>query len=236
MAGIVKAKYLGNHTISTVKDRLDDSPVWQDLLKIRHVYPRGRGISVKNGRTCAFWVDRWLDNKAPCELFPVLFNLCTDKNIFVYSFLERGGHVSFTRWLSPLLFHQWLQLLDRLYSFPFENRKDVVAWKWNKSGHFSTKSVYEHITKADKGQGYKHIWKAKIPYKIKFFLWLLELNAVLTKENMIKRKWFGDPSCYFCSAVETTDHLFFVFPVAKVVWRIFGHCSGADSVPVIAII
>jgi hypothetical protein len=30
---LVKAKYLQNKTISVVTHRLDDSPVWQDLLK-----------------------------------------------------------------------------------------------------------------------------------------------------------------------------------------------------------
>jgi hypothetical protein len=35
---------------------------------------------------------------------------------------------------------------------------------------------------------------------------------------MLKRKWSGDPGCYFCGAPETTDHLLFACPIAKVVW------------------
>uniref|UniRef100_K3XUC1 Reverse transcriptase zinc-binding domain-containing protein n=1 Tax=Setaria italica TaxID=4555 RepID=K3XUC1_SETIT len=31
--------------------------------------------------------------------------------------------------------------------------------------------------------------------------------AILTKDNMLKRKWQGDPSCNFCDQEETADHL-----------------------------
>ena len=122
-------------------------------------------------------------------------------------------------------------MLNRVYAFPFENNKDTVVWRWNKSGRFSSKSAYEHLTSAENGQGHKHIWKAKLPYKIKIFIWLLENNAVLTKENLIRRKWAGDPSCYFCSDIETTNHLFFLCPVAKVVWDIVGQCLNATTIP-----
>lgn len=76
-----------------------------------------------------------------------------------------------------------------------------------------------------------NIWKAKIPYKIKIFLWLLENGATLTKENLIKRNWVGDPSCRFCDCVETTDHLFFQCPTTRVVWGIFALCIGTNTIP-----
>lgn len=91
--------------------------------------------------------------------------------------------------------------------------------------------MYERLSHSENGKNYKYIWKAKLPYKITIFFWLLELNAVLTKEDMIKKNWVGDPSCYFCSEVETTDHLFFLCPITKVVWGIVAQCLGARKVP-----
>ena len=76
----MKAKYLKNHTISNVNRTLDDSPVWYDLLKVKHIYLRGREIKVKNGRDCAFWMDNWLDKKALYEISPALFTLCKNRN------------------------------------------------------------------------------------------------------------------------------------------------------------
>jgi hypothetical protein len=48
-------------------------------------------------------------------------------------------------------------------------------------------------------------------------MWLEEQKAILTKDNMIRRKWAGDPGSYFCGDPETCDHLLFACPVAKVV-------------------
>ena len=47
---LVEKKYLKGNPISVVKHRLDDSPIWIDLLKIREVYLRGRVIQVANGK------------------------------------------------------------------------------------------------------------------------------------------------------------------------------------------
>jgi hypothetical protein len=96
---------------------------------------------------------------------------------------------------------------------------------------FNTKSVYDHLTISDSGDGYKHIWKAKIPYKIKIFGWLLENNAILTRDDMIKRKWTGDPSCLFCPQSESRMHLFFECPVARCIWGIIATCLGTTYIP-----
>lgn len=109
------------------------------------------------------------------------------KNISIYSFLTLHGHLTFGRWLPPILLERWLSLVDEVYSFNFDNSNDVVNWKWNKNGQFTTKPVYNFLSSDDNGQSFKHIWKAKMPYKIKIFLWLLENGAVLTKDNMIKK-------------------------------------------------
>jgi hypothetical protein len=41
-------------------------------------------------------------------------------------------------------------------------------------------------------------WKAKIPLKIKIFLWYLRNGVVLTKDNLVKRHWKGCTKCCFC--------------------------------------
>ena len=104
------------------------------------------------------------------------------------------------------------------FSFHFENADDVISWRWGKI--FTTKSVYNHLTLDETGLNFKHIWKSKIPYKIKIFLWLLKNNAILIKDNLLKRKWLGDPHCYFCHEVENIGHLFFRCPIAKTIWGI----------------
>ena len=107
----------------------------------------------------------------------------------------------------------------------------MVAWKWNSKGLFTTKSVYDHLSCGHSRRCFKHIWKSKLPYKIKIFTWLLENKVILTKDNLLKKKWPGDPTCSFCSQVESMDHLFFLCPIAKVNWCFIAICLGAHELP-----
>ena len=86
---LVEKKYLKGNSISVVKHKADDSPIWADLLKIREVYLRGRVIQTADGKRTLFWKDAWLQNKPLCVLHPVLFDWCQDKNITVHNVLEK---------------------------------------------------------------------------------------------------------------------------------------------------
>lgn len=66
-----------------------------------------------------------------------------------------------------------------------------------KSGRYSTKSMYNHLTRNESGPSLKRIWKEKIPEKIKIFMWLLENGATLTKDNMAKKNWQDNLGCQF---------------------------------------
>jgi hypothetical protein len=59
----------------------------------------------------------------------------------------------------------------------------------------------------------------------------MENNAILTKDNMLRRKWKGNPDCYFCDKDESVNHLFFTCSMAKVVWACIAQCLGANNIP-----
>uniref|UniRef100_A0A452ZUF0 Reverse transcriptase zinc-binding domain-containing protein n=1 Tax=Aegilops tauschii subsp. strangulata TaxID=200361 RepID=A0A452ZUF0_AEGTS len=73
-----------------------------------------------------------------------------------------------------------------------------------------------------RGCDYKWIWESKIPLKIQIFLWQLFQDAILTRDVMSRRKWAGNSTCSFCSERETSQHLFFTCPVARIMWRTVG--------------
>jgi len=100
-----------------------------------------------------------------------------------------------------------------------------------KERKFTVKSVYKALTKNDASPYFWKIWKGKIPAKIKIFLWLVAINAILTRDNMIRRKWTGDPSCLFCDQNESISDLLFQCSMAKVVWGIVAFSLGAKNVP-----
>ncbi|WVZ51651.1 hypothetical protein U9M48_002773 [Paspalum notatum var. saurae] len=55
----------------------------------------------------------------------------------------------------------------------------------------------------------KFLWKLRLPLKIKIFNWLVHKEVILTKDNLLKRRWKGDDRCCFCDNKETVQHLFF---------------------------
>jgi hypothetical protein len=75
------------------------------------------------------------------------------------------------------------------------------------------------------------MWKAKAPLKIKIFMWLVAQGAILTKDNLGKRKWKGNMSCAFCCDQETVQHIFFECLTAKYIWSLLAYSLGADCRP-----
>ena len=62
-------------------------------------------------------------------------------------------------------------------------------------------------------------------------MWQLFQDAILTRDVMKKRGWKGNPKCSFCGENETSQHLFFACPVAKVTWRSVACMLGTDLCP-----
>jgi hypothetical protein len=159
-----------------------------------------------------------------CRRYPVLYGLCTQQDCSVAEVLDRGWVVQFKIQLPHIIRDMWYELAAHLNSIRLGEGKDRLLWNWTTSKKFFVKSTYNHITRRDRGDAYKAIWKAKIPEKVKIFMWLVFHKSILTEENMIKRNWGGDSGCYFCNDPKIVDHLWFSCPVAKVIWGIIALC------------
>jgi len=188
--------YYGNlkhDTFHSVSRRLNDSSVWCDLLKVKEIYLMGREVCTKNGNLTRFWKDRWLYQQPLCITDPELFELCECKEATVDKIRCWEVIISFRRWLPRDLRDRWEQIWEDVLSFPLDNDPDVILWSLEKNNKFLVKSTYNALTSSDGGLYNKRIWKGKVPAKIKIFMWLMTKDAILTKDNLIKRKWKGDP-------------------------------------------
>jgi hypothetical protein len=85
---IIHKKYIRWGPLCLVQNKLTDSPVWSDSLKIRHIYLAGRSYRIKDGRLISFWLDVWLDENPLCLQYPILFDLCVNKNCSVYDIAQ----------------------------------------------------------------------------------------------------------------------------------------------------
>ncbi|CAN6179680.1 unnamed protein product [Urochloa humidicola] len=124
-----------------------------------------------------------------------------------------------------------MRLLSDMWASALSSEKDKPRWKWEKSGCFSVNSMYANLHWDDVAIPNRKLWKARLPLKIKIFMWLLQSNAILTRDNLIKRNWMGDKRCNFCVADESVQHLFFDCSLARYVWSLVAMTVGADCRP-----
>ena len=200
-------------------------------MKVKDVYMSGRKVNINKGDLARVWHDPWVDNGILRERFPVLYDICQDQDCTVASFVDNDYNLPFRRRLFGELEEQWNWMVCEAKKMPLNENPDAISWSLNSGGRFTTKSVYKWLERDLSGRNYKWVWKAAIPLKIKIFLWQLFQDAVLTRDNMRRRNWPGNPVCSFCTNVETANHLFFACPLARTVWGVLGLTVGASCAP-----
>jgi hypothetical protein len=133
--------------------------------------------------------------------------------------------------MNPVIQSQWRYMRDNLAMISLNREHDKPRWKLTKSGIFSVKSLYNKLSAVGVDRSFKQLWKAKIPLKIKIWLWLIWHNAIATKDNMKKRKWVGSFTCQFCPNDESITHLFFTCPMAAYMWSTISTVLGFFTRP-----
>jgi hypothetical protein len=224
-------KYLENTTIFAVGHKQKDSALWSDMLHVKDIYLCGRKMLVKDGTRTHFWGDCWCDSVSLKQKFPALYDISNEQDITVAEAARTRWHLTFRRWLSVELQEQMRGLRNILCTVALSPGSDKPIWKWSKNGQFTVKSVYKNICSNGVDRSFRHLWKAKIPLKIKIWLWLIWHNAISTKDNMVRRGWIGSAKCQFCDENESILHLFFTCPAAKFVWSCVARSIGAPTRP-----
>lgn len=188
---------------------------------------KGRRIRIGDGKSTDFWRDQWCGSMILSDKFPDLFDTCREQSGSVFDFAKRGWRLSFRRWLNESLQIQDRRLRDMLASVALSDEPDSPIWVrcGKKNGKFSVKSTYMHLCCDLTEDPNKRIWKAKVPLKIKIFLWLSQ--QMLFSQKIICPKETGeDMQCCFCSAQETLLHLFFRLSNSKIYMEPSGSCCG----------
>jgi hypothetical protein len=122
--------------------------------------------------------------------FPELYRIVRKRGVSVASVLNSTPlNVSFRRGLAGERLNEWLKLVSLVLPVNLNNDKDSFIWQIKKNGVFSTQSLYRELMKREKISGNEVFWKAKLPLKIKIFLWYLKKGVILTKDNLSKRRW-----------------------------------------------
>lgn len=127
--------------------------------------------------------------------------------------------ISFRRALVGDRLSQWLDLVVSVMNINLNKQNDRFVWSL-KNTSFTVKSMYSGLMCADNVPLSSISWKLKIPIKIRIFLWYLKKDVILTKDNLVKRKWKGGTKRCFCNSNETIQHLFFNYHLARFIWNV----------------
>lgn len=73
-----------------------------------------------------------------------------------------------------LFFEQWVGIVDNAFCFQYQNEEDTIIWKWGRKGNYTTKSIYDHLTKDDAGRHYSTPGKPRFHTKLRFHLAIIK--------------------------------------------------------------
>jgi hypothetical protein len=217
---LLQNKYLSQKTLSQVQAKPMDSPFWKGLMRAKEDFFARGSFKIGDGSEVRFWEDVWLGTTSLAARYPMLYHIVQYKDVTVANVLANTPvNIRFRRVLSGNKWSAWLRLCQEIMVVQLSDEQDRFLWNLTSSRSFSVKSMYEDFMNGHTPFLRQYLWKMKIPLKIKIFMWFLNNKVILTKDNLVKRKWKGCTNCCFCGAQETVEHLFILCPFAKVLWQ-----------------
>jgi hypothetical protein len=219
---LLRKKYLGEKSIYSYKKK-SGSQFWKGVLSTRDEAARGLIYIVGDGKKARFWLDVWLGNCALSISFPNLFDICNQKEWSVFKTLHNGNvNLTFRRNFDAVHSQEWQDLSEMLEGMELTNVPDSIRWCLDKKGVYTIKSLYNEIF----FPGFENkwmlcIWTARIPLKVKIFLWQVCNDKIQSAEQLKRRNWEGPIECKMCGQVESAEHIFVDCVLAKYGWSFF---------------
>ena len=148
------------------------------------------------------------------DQYPLLYIIVRRKNILLADILAQSPlNIQFWRVLIGNKWEAWLHMVEWLMTISLTQDEDKFVWKLTWCiGCVTVKSLYADYMNGHTVFLKKYICKLKVLLKIRIFMWFLFNKLILTKDNLVKRRWNGYKKCAFCDTEESIYHLFFVCP------------------------
>jgi hypothetical protein len=195
---------------------------WKDILRLNPLYRAITNCTIGDGTTVSFWQDHWMDSVLSVQ-YPRLASYARQESISVFEVMQADDlETLFILPLSQQAFDELDSLQEQLQNISYDDScKDRWTPTWGPS--YSSQRFYSYVfSQIEAHPIFKFIWKSKCTPRVKFFVWLLLVDRLNTKE-MLQRRHINiedDVDCVLCDsgAPETIDHLFFTCPFAQACW------------------
>ncbi|KAK1308913.1 hypothetical protein QJS10_CPA09g00413 [Acorus calamus] len=202
------------------KGFFDDWP----LISEEFAWQLGEGVAFR------FWDDRWCGARPLCALYPRLAGKAMRREGRTRDFWSPDGpnggwDIRMRRGLRGEEVQQYAELLALLQTCSLAaDTEDELSWAGRPGQDYSVKVGYawwnrEAAADCTFTKRAEVIWQAKIPLKVKCFVWFLLQNRLVTK--VFRARWRPSEAtdCPLCRReAETIEHLFCQCPVASKLW------------------
>jgi hypothetical protein len=235
---LLRNKYLVESGIFSYKKK-NGSQFWKGLMSVRGDAARGIVYLIGDRKKARIWMDVWIGNCALRVHFPELFEICNQQEWTVHKVLQNGDlnltsrrnfrPIHATEWDDLVTIHatEWDDLVTLVEGVRLSQTPDTVKWILEKSGLFSTGSLNrELVFPGIVNKWMMCTWRAKLPLKIKIFLWQVCNDKIQSAEQLKAKNWTGPLECKLCGEIESTCHIFLECVTVKFSWRLLSDVFG----------
>jgi hypothetical protein len=140
----------------------------------------------EDGDQTRMWEDVWLGQVPQKLSFPRLHEIYNDKNSLVGDCYNQGEWViEFRRTFGPGELAQWEEMLTEMRFVSIQEGHDGIRWCLEKSGQYKTRSMYRFlIHRGVLNMHMRRVWKARLPMKLKVFMWQVFQDKLQTGGNL----------------------------------------------------
>jgi S-adenosylmethionine:diacylglycerol 3-amino-3-carboxypropyl transferase len=102
------------------------------------------------------------------------------------------------------------ELENKLRVVHLAGKSDVVTWVLERDGQYSSKSLYRFLSFGGViSKRLEGLWRARVPLKVKIFMWQMFHNKLQSADQLKKRNWKGEVNCQLCEGLEDMNHIMF---------------------------
>jgi hypothetical protein len=162
-------------------------------MAIRNECARGLKYIVGNGKRTRFWLDTWA-GECPLKItFPSIFTICNQQEWSIHRVLNLDHlNLTFRRNFGVIENQEYIELREMMSEIQLTNSQDSVRWILERAGNFTTSSLYNELTFTGFSDRWMQcLWKTKVPFKIKIFLWQVIHDKIQSAEQLKKESGLG---------------------------------------------
>ena len=223
---LIHAKYPGATNIFTSSAE-GGSQFWHALHKVKPFFKLGARYTLGTGSSILFWKDWWTGESPLADRYSRLFEICSNPEILISQAHQGDGwHLRFRRTFGREELALWQQLFAEIGDLEPSSEADLMRWALEPSALFSVSSLYYKLLQTSEEKVPQFLWAAKLPHKIKIFLWLRARGRLPAGDQLKLRHVPSDGYCSLCGEWEDTNHIFFSCVFAKLLWSGFRESFG----------